>query len=138
MFMDEGIYVDLCLIEAGAILHDIGRSKSHEVDHAAIGGKILRSMGVSEEVARIVDRHVGAGIPDNEAQVIGLPPGVYVPDTWEEKIVCYADKLVFGKDVEDINKQVEEFKSRHGEGHPGVDRLLELDREITEIIGKLV
>ena len=46
----KGIKVDLKLVEAGALLHDIGRSKSHAVDHGVVGAKIAESEGLPEEV----------------------------------------------------------------------------------------
>ena len=36
------VKVDKNLIEIGALLHDIGRMKTHGFNHALIGGKILR------------------------------------------------------------------------------------------------
>ena len=41
----KNIEVDLELIEIGAILHDIGRGKTHGFNHALIGGEILRERG---------------------------------------------------------------------------------------------
>jgi uncharacterized protein len=85
---------DRDLVEAGSLLHDIGRTKSHGMNHALAGAEILRKEGVDERIVRIVERHLGAGLTPEEAQKLGLPPGNYVPETLEEKIVCHADNLI--------------------------------------------
>jgi uncharacterized protein len=90
----KGIKVNVDLVEAGALLHDIGRSETHSVDHAVVGAQIARAEGLPEAVVAIIERHVGGGITGAEAKALGWPPGEYVPATLEEKIVSYADKLV--------------------------------------------
>ena len=82
------------LVEAGALLHDIGRARTHGIGHAVAGAEILRGEGVDERIVRIVERHVGAGLTREEAVYLGLPPKSYVPETLEEKIVCHADNLI--------------------------------------------
>ncbi len=131
---EKGHDVDVGLVEIGAILHDIGRSKTHDTDHAAVGGRIVRQLGIAEPVARIVDRHIGAGIPEDEAQALGLPEGVYVPETLEEKIVCYADKLIAGRCEVDIGVTIDEFAERMGRDHPAIERLWSLHREMEKLL----
>ena len=41
---------DKDLIKKGALLHDIGRSKTHGITHAVEGAKIVREYGYPEEV----------------------------------------------------------------------------------------
>ena len=78
---------DLDLIRKGALLHDIGRSKTHGITHAIVGAEIARSYGYSQDVLNIIERHIGAGITESEAVKLGLPAKSYVPQTLEEKIV---------------------------------------------------
>ncbi len=85
---------DRQLVEAGALLHDIGRTRSHGMDHAILGAQILRDEGVDAHIVNIVERHIGAGLTPGEAEKLGLPPKDYVPKTIEEKIVCHADNLI--------------------------------------------
>ncbi len=85
---------DRDLVEVGALLHDIGRTRSHGMDHAIIGAEILKKEGVDESIVHIVERHIGAGLTPDEAEKLGLPPKDYVPKTIEEKIVCHADNLI--------------------------------------------
>ncbi|MBN1357590.1 HDIG domain-containing protein, partial [Candidatus Bathyarchaeota archaeon] len=43
---NKGLTVDVNLVEAGALLHDIGRSKTHDVTHAVVGVEIAKSLNL--------------------------------------------------------------------------------------------
>lgn len=88
--------VDRDLVEAGALLHDIGRGVTHDLCHAEVGGEICRSFGLDEAIAGIVERHIGAGLTADECSLLGLIPRDCMPRTLEEKIVAHADNLVKG------------------------------------------
>jgi len=92
----KGYDVNLELVEIGALLHDIGRAKTHTVHHAITGAEIARSLDLPEPVISIIKRHVGGGITQKEAKKLGWPKDIYTPQTLEEKIVSYADKLIEG------------------------------------------
>lgn len=94
-----GMPVRIDLVAAGAILHDIGRSKTHGMDHADAGGMICREIGFEEDVCRIVERHIGAGLSAGERAEFGLSPVDRFPVTLEEKIVAHADNMVKGSRV---------------------------------------
>jgi len=79
------------------MLHDIGRSRSHTVAHAQEGAAILRGLGMREDVVRVVERHIGAGLTANECSLLGLLPRTCVPQSLEEQIVANADNLVHGQ-----------------------------------------
>jgi uncharacterized protein len=132
----KGYDINIKLVETGALLHDIGRSQSHEIDHVAIGAEIAEEVGLPEKVIHIIERHVGAGVPDDEAQELGLPKGHYVPETLEEKIVAYADKLCAGRREVGIEFTINDFSKKLGEDHPSIQRLRELDSEIKTLLGK--
>ena len=134
-FNRRGFDVDLSLVEAGALMHDLGRSRTHKVEHGAIGGQLARRIGLPEPLARIIERHVGAGITADEAGKIGLSGGSYVPETLEEKIVAYADKLIEGDRPVDIEVTVEKFARELGGNHPALDRMRALHDEIVNLIG---
>jgi uncharacterized protein len=84
------------LLEAAALLHDIGRGVTHGLDHAEVGGSICRSFDLGEETASIVERHIGAGLTADECSLLNLIPQDCIPRTLEEKIVANADNLVRG------------------------------------------
>ncbi|MDD1743823.1 MAG: HDIG domain-containing protein [Methanomassiliicoccales archaeon] len=87
---------DRDLVSAGALLHDVGRCRRHDIRHVSEGARIARDRGLPEALVRVIERHVGAGLTEQEARENGLPPGIYMPETLEEKIVCHADNLVKG------------------------------------------
>lgn len=92
----SGESVDKDLVYAGAMLHDIGRSKTHSIEHAGVGAEICCRLEFSGEIIQIVGRHTGAGLTEDESVLLGLPPKSAVPETLEEKIVAHADNLVKG------------------------------------------
>jgi uncharacterized protein len=122
------------LVEIGGLLHDIGRSRSHEVDHAVVGAEILKEMGLSEALVLIVERHIGAGIPADEAVELGLPERHYLPESLEEKIVAYADKLLSGRREVPIEVTIKDFSTKLGEDHPSIDRLWTIHYEMTDLL----
>ena len=128
----KGIKVDLKLVEVGALLHDIGRSKSHAVDHGVIGAKIVESEGLPEEVVRIIRRHVGGGITAQEADRFGWPKDVYEPVTLEEKIVSYADKLIDKSKRVPIDLEIERLRVEHVDA---AERVRKLHEDITRLLG---
>jgi uncharacterized protein len=112
----------------------MGRSRSHEVDHAVRGAEIAREIGLPEKLIQIIERHIGAGIPDDEAQELGLPMGCYIPETLEEKIVAYADKLIAGRLEVDIEVTIRDFAEKLGKDHPSIQRLRDLDFEMKTLL----
>lgn len=94
------------LVEAGAVLHDIGRSVTHDISHAQVGADICRKLGFSEDICLIVERHIGAGLPAAECAEYGLDAHDCIPLTLEEKIVAHCDNLVKGADVITIGERM--------------------------------
>lgn len=133
--LKNGRKVDVQLVEVGALLHDIGRSKTHSVDHALLGGRIVRSMRLPNPLVRVVERHVGGGIPKNEAKRLGWPSRDYLPQTLEEKIVCYADKRVQGLQIVSIKRTLKVYAGNLGNNHPALERIEQLHRDISAIVG---
>jgi uncharacterized protein len=88
--------VDLSLVRTGAMLHDIGRGSTHSIAHGQEGADIIRSLGLPENVARIVECHTGAGMTADECTLLGLFPRDCMPHTIEEKIVTHADNRIAG------------------------------------------
>lgn len=91
--------IDCDLLEAGSLLHDIGRGDTHSIRHAQAGAERCRALGVPEPVARIVERHIGAGLTADECTLLGLLPRNCMPCTIEERIVAHADNLTKGSKV---------------------------------------
>jgi uncharacterized protein len=130
---ERGYTVDVRLVETGALLHDIGRAKTHSVHHAVLGAEMAKSLGLPELVISIIKRHVGGGITTAEARRLGWPRDVYVPLTLEEKIVSYADKLIEGSRRVPIEVTIEELSNELPEA--SIQRLWKLHREMLTLIG---
>jgi uncharacterized protein len=88
--------LDQELINAGALLHDIGRGLTHSIQHAQAGAEYCRKAGMPPAVALIVERHTGAGLTSDECSLLRLLPIDCMPKTGEEKLVANADNLVKG------------------------------------------
>ena len=123
---------NLELIEKGALLHDIGRSRTHGIRHAIVGVEIAREYGYSEDVLNIIERHIGAGITKEEAKNLVLFDKSYVPQSLEEKIVAHADNLISGTKEVDVDFVIEKWKSRMENPDDNIKRLIKLDEELIQ------
>ncbi|QWR78156.1 HDIG domain-containing metalloprotein [Candidatus Magnetomonas plexicatena] len=124
------IPVNVELIRVGALLHDIGRGKTHGIDHAIVGAEMVRELGLGEDVAKIIERHIGAGLPKEEALTLGLPPCDYFPKTPEQKIVSYADNMTDGSKILDFAAALVRLKKILGDNHPAIVRFIAQHNEI--------
>lgn len=125
--------LDVDAVFLGALLHDIGRSRTHGIRHAVEGAKIAVEHGLSDKVVKIIERHIGAGIPREEAVLLGLPGKDYLPLTVEEKIVAHADNLVFGSRIGTIDEVVLNLRKK-GLDEKVILRFIELNNEISAMI----
>ncbi len=95
----------LRFIEEACLLHDIGivRTNTPELHchgdlpyllHGVEGRFMLESLGLPEH-ARVAENHVGVGITRQEIEENGLdlPLRDMLPQTLEEKMICWADKF---------------------------------------------
>jgi uncharacterized protein len=130
----KGHKINIELVEAGALLHDLGRSQTHTVDHAIAGAQIAQSIGLPETVIRIIKRHVGAGITAEEAQMLGWPKDIYAPQTLEEKIVSYSDKLIDKSRRMPIESEIERLQMKNKP--QAAKRVRKLNDEITNLLGE--
>ncbi len=134
------LHIDRKFVFEAAMLHDIGIIKTDAPDikcfgtepyirHGVIGGRMLRDEGFPRH-ARVCERHTGAGLSLNDiiSQNLPLPHEDLLPETVEEKVICYADKF-FSKtklDREKTLEQAERSVAKHGED--GLARFKEMER----------
>lgn len=133
-------------VEAAAMLHDIGiyatdapgigcHGSEPYIRHGVIGAALLRREGAGETVARVAERHTGAGITAAEVmeQELPLPVADYVPETLLERLICYADKFysksgdMKRKPLERVRRSLERF---------GADTLHRFDAMSAEFGGR--
>ena len=129
------ISVDTRLVEIGALLHDLGRCKTHSVDHAVVGAEIAELAGLPNPIISIIKRHVGGGITAAEAEALGWSSDdSYQPVTLEEKIVSYADKLIDDGRRVPVELAIKQLSK---EGFPeAAERVRKLHDEIAALIGE--
>ncbi|MFV2197831.1 HD domain-containing protein [Nocardiopsis sp. LOL_012] len=100
-----GLDVDLELVRAGSLLHDIGVYRlmdasgaldgAHYVRHGVLGHEALRARGFGEALCRFCSCHTGVGITraDVRSQGLPIPEDDYTAGSAEEEVVMYADKF---------------------------------------------
>lgn len=134
------LHLDAQFVEEAAMLHDIGIFRTDApgihcfgtepyICHGYLGAEILRREGY-ERHARVCERHTGAGITleDIEKQQLPLPHQDFLPETMEEKVICYADKF-FSKTHLGREKTIEQAeKSLSKFGEDGVRRFREWEK----------
>jgi len=131
--MAELCEADVDLVRTAALLHDIGRLKTHGPEHGFEGGEILRSLCFPEKIVSIVERHVGGGLDSRDVEELGMPERDFVPTTLEEKIVCIADKLIEDDRKVPIDREIQKLKDRGLDEAAG--RLQRLYEEMEERCG---
>lgn len=128
---------DAVFVEEAAMLHDIGifltdapsiycYGREPYLCHGILGARLMTKEGYPRH-ARVCARHTGAGLTREEIieQDLPLPHQDFLPETTEEKIICYADKfysktrLREEKSIEKILKSLRRF------GGGGAERFMQ-------------
>jgi len=106
----RGEPVDVALVEAAALLHDIAKAPCLEsrLDHAAEGGRVLRELGLPA-VAELVERHVHLGEWDPLGPVTGA------------EIVNYADKRVLYVGIVSLEDRFSDLIIRYSRGRADIE-----------------
>lgn len=108
-----GAIVDPALARTGGLLHDIGRSITHDLSgHAWAGYECLLAAG-EPFLARFCVAHQMGGLTPEEATVIGWPAADYRPRTWEEKAVTIADGLTMSNRIVLLADRCADVRARY-------------------------
>jgi uncharacterized protein len=86
--------VDMELVGRGALFHDLGKAKTHDIEHGKIGAEMGAALGLPLAITDIMQKHIRGGLSTEEAMELGLPIRDYTLRTLEERIIIYADRLV--------------------------------------------
>jgi len=121
--IDKGQPVDLEFVEEAAMLHDIGMCRTDApgihchgtepyIRHGILGRQMLDAIGLFRH-GRVCERHTGAGI--SAAEIIEQhlpidPPRDLLPESVEEKLVCYADKFFSKSRLDEPPKTLERVR----------------------------
>jgi len=123
---ERGEKLNLKLLNAISLLHDIGKVKSDETgkEHADEGKEILIKEGYSE-IAELIPKHRIDKIYYESL------------DTWEEKILYYADRRA-GVKIMSLEKRIKDMLTRHPQLEKDIPKfkpkIKELEREIFNIL----
>jgi uncharacterized protein len=134
----EHLKPDLCFIEEAAMLHDIGifltnapkigcYAYKEYVCHGYMGRELLEGEGLPKH-ALVCERHVGMGITvdDIRDNNLPLPERDMVPESIEEKIICFADKF-FSKSEHELLREKDLERVRAVVKGYGEDKLRTFD-----------
>ena len=109
----EGIHLNLALIRAAALLHDITKTRSFSTNenHAETGGKLLQERGFAE-VGHIIAQHVN------------LDTYTVLPDIpVEAEIVNYADKRVLHDQIVSLTDRMAYIVDRYADSKESRERI---------------
>ena len=123
-------------LREAALIHDIGifltdapgihcHGTLPYLTHGVQGAALMRKEG-REDLARVCERHTGTGLTAENIRQQGLPlPETdLLPETWEEQVVCYADKF-YSKSHPERERTVEQTaKSLEKFGAEGVKKFM--------------
>ncbi len=140
-----GAKLDLELVGRGALYHDLGKAKTHDIQHGRTGAELGSRLGLPQPILDIMEKHVRGGLTTDEALELGLPVKDYTLRTLEERIVIYADRLVdiitdpngiVASEMEAETRFEEILTSnvRYGKNAPTLERYLGYHREILGLI----
>ena len=128
------LQLDAQFIEEAAMLHDLGivlcdapgiacHGKEPYICHGRLGAELLRQAGYPRH-ARVCERHTGAGLTKAEivAQHLPIPAQDFLPETLEERLICYADKFYSKSHLDRVKTPEQAERSLSKFGQEGVAR----------------
>jgi len=139
--------LDMELVGRGALFHDLGKAKTHAMEHGKIGAEMGKGLGLPEAITDIMEKHIRGGLTESEARELSLPVKDYTLRRLEERIVIYADRLVdiITDGIVTINDESEaesRFQEilrtypKYGKNEITLNRYLGYHREIQELMRK--
>ncbi|WP_372680987.1 HDIG domain-containing metalloprotein [Desulfosarcina sp.] len=133
--------LDMELVGRGALFHDLGKARTHEIEHGKVGAEMGSALGLPEAVTAVMEKHIRGGLTAEEAVELGLPVKDYTLGTLEERIIIYADRLVdiitdgivaikSEKEAEDRFEEILQSIPKYGKNDRTLERYLGYHREI--------
>jgi uncharacterized protein len=136
-----GKAIDQELVGRGGLFHDLGKAKTHEMEHGKIGAELGKKIGLPQTITDIMEKHIRGGLTEPEARELGLPVKDYTLRRIEERIIIYADRLVdiihdgivtvsSERDAEERFEDILRTYPKYGKNQITLDRYLGYHREI--------
>ncbi|MBW2148386.1 MAG: HD domain-containing protein [Deltaproteobacteria bacterium] len=120
--VEAGHELDLSLVEAAALLHDITKTRclSTGERHAETGRRLLEEMGY-HRVAQVVGSHV---------RLHGWRTSRRIT---EDAVVNYADKRVMHDRIVDLDRRYADLRARYGTNPKALAYLQQMEAETREV-----
>jgi len=133
--------LDFEFIGRGALFHDLGKARTHDIDHGRLGAEMGSALGLPDPINAVMEKHIRGGLTSEEAIELGLPVKDYTLNTLEERIIIYADRLVdiITEDIVQTREEIdaeERFEEilrtipKYGKNDITLSRYLKYHREI--------
>lgn len=119
--------LDKNFIYDSALLHDIGIIYTNApkiqcfgnypyICHGYLGAELLRKEGYPEH-ALICERHTGSGLTKEDIKGLPIPNKDMLPESLEEKLICFADKFYSKSNLEKVLSidEIRKSLSKYGE-----------------------
>jgi uncharacterized protein len=137
--------LDMELIVRGALFHDLGKAKTHEIEHGKLGTEMGLALGLPEAITAVMEKHIRGGLSAEEAVELGLPVKDYSLYALEERIIIYADRLVDiitdgivsineEKEAEERFEEILRTIPKYGKNDKTLDRYLNYHQEIQNLL----
>lgn len=137
--------MEMELVGRGALFHDLGKARTHEIEHGRVGAEIGLEMGLPASITAVMEKHIRGGLTAEEAVDLGLPVKDYALSTLEERVIIYADRLVDiitdgivpireEKEAEEKFEEILRTIPKYGKNDKTLDRYLKYHREIQGLI----
>jgi uncharacterized protein len=136
--------LDMELVGRGALFHDLGKAKTHEIEHGKLGAEMGAQLGLPPAITAVMEKHIRGGLSAEEAVELGLPVKDYTLSALEERIIIYADRLVDIitdgivpiRDEREAEERFEEILKtipKYGKSDKTLERYLGYHREIQDL-----
>jgi putative nucleotidyltransferase with HDIG domain len=122
----RGQQIDLVLVEAASLLHDLTKTESFKTkaDHAWTGSELLKGMGY-DRVGEVVAQHIWLS-QEVDPVLVSV-----------EEVVNYADKRVMHDRIVSLEERFSDLKERYGRDQKGKDYLERMEKAIQGIESKI-
>jgi uncharacterized protein len=136
--------LDMELVGRGALFHDLGKAKTHEIEHGKLGAEMGAAIGLPPAITSVMEKHIRGGLSAEEAVELGLPVKDYTLSTLEERIIIYADRLVdiitdgivpikCEREAEERFEEILKTFPKYGKNNTTLKRYLGYHREIQNL-----
>ena len=137
--------LDFEFVGRGALFHDLGKAKTHDIEHGKLGAEMGKALGLPDRINAVMEKHIRGGLTDEEAIELNLPVKDYALHKLEERIIIYADRLVdiITEDIVAIDEEIEaeeRFEEilrtipKYGKNDITLSRYLNYHREIQALV----